>query len=225
MSNPAPTYPLIKNNKPLLTPARHPLVAPTPKAVAAMLAEWEALEDAKPQPHLLPLTGFAALTLDVVVPHREEVIEELLEYGETDLLCYREAEVPALRECQQQEWQPWLHWAEARFGTQYHIAAGIVPVAQPSTNRAKHRAALEALSPWELACLAAVVKPATSLILGLAFLAGTLGGEELFHLSRLEEEENIRRWGLEEDAEERAENLRRDLLAAQRWRDLLLTEG
>jgi chaperone required for assembly of F1-ATPase len=218
MSNFAPLA-VIYAGKPLLTPARQPLSAPNQMVADAIVAEWEALGDTKIQPHLLPMTGYAALTIDLVIPQRAAVTEELLEYGETDLLCYWGEEELAVR--QQSQWQPWITWAEKRFGTHYHLGTGIVPVAQPSPNSLKHQAAMAALSPWQLACLAAVVKPATSLILGLAFVHHALNADELFHLSRLEEEYNIEHWGLEEEAEERANNLLRDLQAAERWRDLL----
>lgn len=249
MSTHAP-LPVLHQGKPLMTPAKQPLSAPNQAVADAIAAEWAVLgnddlsllsrtseartsDQVGAQParrqepkamsayQKLPLTGFSALTIDLITPQREAVTEELLEYGETDLLLYREDVEATLSARQVKEWNPWIEWAKQQFHTHYELGIGIVPVAQPISNADKHLAAIEALSPWQLACLAVVVKPTTSLILGLAFMRGALSAEELFHLSRLEEEYNIERWGLEEDAEEAANNLLRDLQAAQRWRDLL----
>ncbi len=215
-------FPVQFKGKALSTPARNPLVVPNLALQQAVLAEWEALEDStKPDASRLPLTGFTALTLDVITPHRADVTEELLEYAETDLLCYREGEIATLRTAQNTAWQPWLDWAAATFNTHYNVTQGIIPITQPTENKAKHRAALVAMSDWQLACLAAVVKPASSLILGLAFMAEQITADALYHLSRLEESHNITRWGQEEEAGIAAEKLHAELVAAENWRDLI----
>lgn len=219
MSTHAP-LPVLHQGKPLMTPAKQPLSAPNQAVVDAIIAEWEALGEAKPNPRLLPLTGFAALTIDLITPQREAVIAELLEYGETDLLLYRDETSSPLFTQQQQAWEPWLRWAENKLGTSYVVATGIVPVVQPAENAAKYRNMLESLSSWQLACLATVVKPTTSLILGLAFLLRAMDASQLFYLSRLEESHNIAQWGEDEEATAKAASLQQDLEAAQKWRDL-----
>lgn len=210
-------FPATYHGKPLQTPARNPLVLPTTALADAIMAEWAALKGEKPDPQKLPLTGFAALTLDIITPQRAAIIEELLEYGETDLLFYREENAEALQIQQAKEWQSWIGWAQERFGTNYHIAGGIIPVAQPAENAAKHLAAIEALDDWQLACLAVVVKGTTSLILGLAFMEGALNATSLFPLAWLEESHNIQQWGEDAEIAAKAAKLKAELEAAERW--------
>lgn len=219
----ASLYPALHSGKQLYTPARNPLVLPNPSLAEAVSAEWEALGTTKPDPGLLPLTSFAALTLDVMANQRESVLEELLEYGETDLLFYREDSAEELQLQQAREWQSWIQWAEKRFATEYHLAGGIMPITQPETNHAKHRAIIEKLDNWQLSCLAVVVKSTTSLLLGIAFVEGVLDAKRLYILARLEEEWNIRQWGEDAEATEKADRLRADLEAAERWRNLLVS--
>ncbi len=205
----------------MLSPARNPLAAPSPALAAAIVKEWEALGEAKPAPEKLPLTGFAALVADILHLQRQEVVTELLAYGETDLLCYREAEDAALEAQQAALWQPWIRWAEQKLGTKYHLAGGIMPVTQPAENYLKHQQAIAALSDWQLAALAVVVKSTTSLILGLAFIAGELDAPTLFTLARLEEAHNTRKWGEDAEAAAKAARLSEELQNAAYWRDLL----
>ena len=214
-------FPATYHGKPLLSPARKPLLLPNAALAQAIMAEWAALGEEKPDPQKLPLTGFAALTLDIITPQRAAIIEELLEYGETDLLFYREENAEALQIQQAKEWQPWVQWAEQRLGTHYHIAGGIIPVAQPAENAAKHLAAIEALTDWQLACLAVVVKGTTSLILGLAFMEGHLNAANLFPLAWLEESHNLSQWGEDAEIAAKAAKLRVELEAAEHWLRLL----
>jgi chaperone required for assembly of F1-ATPase len=214
---------LCRAGKPLLTPARHELVVPSEALAEALAAEWQALGDGKINPAKLPLTGFAALTLDVVMPGRESVTEELVEYGDTDLIFYRDGEENELRHQQDKLWQPWLDWAVKRYDTVYQATYSVTPVMQDPRNAARHKEALAELDPWQLACLAVAVKCSTSLILGLAFLHRVISAGQLFSLSRLEETYNISRWGEDSEAEAKATRTREELVHAERWRDLLLT--
>lgn len=210
---------VLLDGKAVQTPARRPLMLPNAALAEAVAAEWNALSDTIDK-NKLPLTGMASLALDIAAPRRDELLEELLEYGETDLLFYR-SEEEALAKTQQVSWQPWINHAQVAFETRYMVTDGIMPVSQPSANRFKHTAQLETLDAWQLALLAAVVKPTTSLILGWFFLRGKIDAAELFTLSRLEEAHNIAQWGEDDEAKQKAESIRADLQVAQHWRDLL----
>ncbi len=216
---------LLRNGKPVLTPARRELRLPTDALAQAVAQEWANLGDEKINPLQLPLTGFAALALDVIEPQRPHIVEELLDYGETDLLLYRESEDFALRRRQDRLWQHWLEWGVQRYGTAYQVAYGITPVAQESRNRSLYQEAMHSLDIWQLAGLAVVVKCTGSLLLGLAFIAGAIDAQDLFDLSRLEEAHNIERWGEDAEAAGRAAQTLTELQNAQKWRDLLLTES
>jgi len=210
---------VLLDGKAVQTPARRPLALPNAALAEAVAAEWNALGDTIDK-NKLPLTGMASLALDIAAPRRDELLEELLEYGETDLLFYR-SEEEALAKTQQVNWQPWINHAQVAFETRYTVTDGIMPVTQPSANRFKHAAQLQTLNAWQLALLAAVVKPTTSLILGWFFLQGKIDVAELFTLSRLEEAHNIAQWGEDDEAKQKAESIRADLQVAQHWRDLL----
>lgn len=214
-------FAVLPDGRPLHTPGRHRLIVPKEGLAEAIAEEWRAQgEDIDKD--ALPLTGFTALALDVALPQRAAVIEELLDYGETDLLFYREDKEAALQQQQTEHWQPWVEWAQKEFGTRYVIAAGIMPEEQPVANRTMHSERIEeCYDHWSISGLAAVTKATASLILGHGFMQGALDTEQLFFLSRLEEEANFARWGEDAEAGAKAEKLRADLAQARRWRDLL----
>lgn len=211
---------VLLDGKPLNTPAKNPVLLPNKSMAEAVAAEWEA-QDGEIDKSTLPLTGYTSLTLDIMAIRRKEVIAELLEYGETDLLFYREGEEEELETRQREQWQPWLDWAQLQYGTRYQLTSGVMPIAQPKENKPIHAKILNDFSNWKLALFAGVLKPTTSLILSLAFLEKALNAKELFELSRLEENFNRDKWGIDTEAKVKADQLAYELRQAEIWRDLL----
>ena len=62
---------------------------------------------------------------------RPAVIDHVLKYAGTDLLCYRAEEPAELRDRQHDAWQPLLDWAAETFGARLVVTDGVVPVQQP----------------------------------------------------------------------------------------------
>lgn len=210
---------ILLDSKPITSPAKNKLTLPNARLAQAIADEWrmqgETIDKAK-----LPLTGMASLALDIAIPRRDELLDELLEYGETDLLFYR-SEEKELAKTQHVQWQPWINHAQVTFSTRYEITDSIMPITQVEGNRSKHRKKLETLNEWQLALLAAVIKPTTSMLLGWFFLHKELDDEELFTLSQLEETFNIEKWGEDAETKQKAEAIRNDLKTATLWRNLL----
>ncbi len=210
---------VLLDGKGLNTPAKNKVVLPNDALAQLIADEWNAVGD-KIDKNKLPLTGMASLAIDIAAPRRNELIVELLEYGETDLMFYHAVDED-LSAQQRLKWQPWLNRAQVEFGTRYEVTNSIMPVAQADENKAKHVEFLDTLDHWKLALLAAVVKPSTSLLLGWYFVQNELDDTKLFELSRLEETFNMEKWGEEEEAKEKAEALRTDLARSALWRSLL----
>ncbi len=210
---------VLLDGKALTTPAKNKVILPSDKFAQAVADEWNAMGD-KIDKNKLPLTGMASLALDIAAPRRNELLVELLEYGETDLLFYHDMD-EGLSNVQRTQWQPWINHAQVEFSTRYEVTQSIMPVRQAPENQPRHLEKLETLNEWQLALLAAVVKPTTSLLLGWFFVQNKLNEEEIFTLSRLEESHNMAKWGEDDDARENAENIRADLATSALWRSLL----
>ena len=97
---------------------------------------------------------------------------------------------------------------------------GIVHRAQdPSALNALKRA-LEELDDWQLTGVQNVVALTGSLVLGLAVFEGRIDGHQVFELAELDESFQIERWGEDDEAKDRRQSLRADLLASLRYLDL-----
>lgn len=210
---------VLLDGKALTTPAKNKVILPNDALAQAVADEWNSVGE-QIDKNELPLTSMASLAIDIAKLRRNELLVELLEYGETDLLFYHDMDED-LSHQQRTQWQPWINHAQVEFGTRYEITQSIMPVAQAPENQAKHLEKLETLDAWQLALLAAVVKPTTSLLLGWFFVQKKLDDDELFTLSRLEESHNLAKWGEDTEAKEKADAIRADLATSTLWRSLL----
>ena len=213
-------YGIALDGKPLLTPAKRPLVLPALPLAEAIAAEWQAQGDTV-DPLAMPQMRLASIAIDLVMPRREEVLAELGKYAGTDLVCYRAEHPPELVARQHSVWQPLVDWATLRFDAPLAVTAGIVPVAQPPATLDAFAAALAAYDPLLLTALHAATAACGSLVIALALIEGRLDAEAAFAAAQLDESFQIEQWG--EDAEQTARraNLRKDIAAIAQLVDLL----
>ena len=207
------------DGKPVRSPGRSVLAVPSRALAEGIAEEWRAQETAV-DPGAMPLTRAANTTLDKVAPQPREVAAHLVEYGGSDLLCYR-AEGPADLVARQAEgWDPMLDWAEAAFGVRLSVTRGVMPVAQPAAAMAALGRRAGAFSDWELTALSEFVTLSGSLVLGLAAMEGR-APETLWPLSRIDEDWQAERWGVDVEEASRIAVKRAAFLQAGRYLELL----
>ena len=204
----------------LRSPAGSRLALPGEPLAAAIAAEWQAQGD-KINPETMPMMSLACTAIDRVAARRGEIVEEVLRFAETDLLCHR-ADTPAeLAGRQAAAWQPLLDWAAQDLEAPLRTTAGILAVAQPPDSLAALRRAVEALDDLALAALSVAVGAAGSLVIGLALLRGRLDPEAAFEAAELDASYQIELWGEDPEATRRRAVCRADLFAAARFVGLL----
>jgi chaperone required for assembly of F1-ATPase len=213
------------DGRPMRVPGGAALTLPTEKLAHAVAAEWRAAGGGERGGETsfadLPLTRIAGTGQERIAPDPEPVILELARYGETDLLCYRAANHPALAARQQARWQPWLDWAERRHGAPLRATEGVVHVPQPTESLAALAGAVARHPPPALAALGVAVPALGSLVLALALADGALGAAEAHALSILDEMFQEELWGADDEAVARRANVAADIAAAARVLDLL----
>jgi chaperone required for assembly of F1-ATPase len=153
--------------------------------------------------------------VDGVRAKRDETIAAILRFGENDLLSYR-AEAPAELARRQSQWDAWLDWAYKHHGAWLKITSGIGHVEQSPEALAALGRASAAQDDYGLAALHTFSSITGSLILGLAVLEGELTPAEAFALSRLDEAYQAEKWGTDQEAQERAARLAREMELAAR---------
>ncbi len=192
---------VLLDGRPVKTPARRVLAAPSRALAAALAAEWEAQRDVV-DPAKMPLTRLANSILDGVADVPAAVAAEAEKYLASDLVCYRAAGPEGLVARQAGAWDPIIAWAREALGARVVLAQGMVFVAQPDAALTAAGAALPR-DPWRLGAFHAVTTLTGSALIALAVLNGRLTVEEAWQAAHVDEDWNMDFWGRDELALER----------------------
>jgi chaperone required for assembly of F1-ATPase len=214
------TFGIALDGRPLPTPARKPYTLPTEALADAIAAEWAA-QDKDIRPSTMPLTTLAATALDRVGERRDAVLDEIIGYARTDLVCYRADNPQALAQRQVEQWQPLIEWAQRRYDVSFAITSGIIAVPQPEETLVRLRAALAPLDDFRLSAMHALAQSLGSTVLALALLHGEIDATEAFRRSALDELFQVEKWGEDAEARKRREAMLADVNASARFLSLL----
>lgn len=187
------------------TPAKRALAVETAALAEHLRNEWDAQAE-EVDPAKMPVTRLVNTALDGVADNREAVIEEIVRFAGTDMICYRADSPERLVEIQRLSWDPVLAWAADTFGARFILAEGVIHQEQPAPAIAAFAAALARFtSPLEIACIHTVTTLTGSAILALAFAYGRLDAETVWTLAHVDEDWQIEHWGTDEEAFRRRE--------------------
>jgi chaperone required for assembly of F1-ATPase len=194
-------FAILLDGKPVKTPGRRPLAAPTWPLAEAIAAEWQAQGDVI-DPTAMPLTRLANSIIDGVAQAPQPVADDIAQYLGSDLVFYRAEGPQALVERQARQWDPVVAWARDVLGARFVLAAGVMFVDQPNDAISAARSALPTDS-WRLGALSSITTLTGSALLALALVHGRISVEEAWAAANLDEDWNMEFWGRDERALER----------------------
>src|ERR1700731_1762661 len=168
-------YAVRLDDKPVRTPARRVLAAPTLALAEAIAAEWQ-VQQAVIDSAKMPLTRLANAVIDGVADAPLPVADEIAKYLASDLLFYRAASPPGLVERQACHWDPILDWARQGLGADFILGEGVVYVAQTEAALAAACAAIPE-EPWRLGAVHVVTTLTGSALIALAMAGGALSAD------------------------------------------------
>jgi chaperone required for assembly of F1-ATPase len=186
------------DDKPVRTPARRVLAAPTLALAEAIAAEWLAQKDVI-DPAKMPLTRLANAIIDGVAEAPQPVADEIGKYLASDLLFYRATSPQGLVERQVRHWDPILDWARQAFGDDFKLGEGVVYVAQPQAALAAVRAAIPEES-WRLGAVHSITTLSGSALIALAVARGALSADAAWQAAHVDEDWNMAQWGRDDMA-------------------------
>jgi chaperone required for assembly of F1-ATPase len=192
---------VVLDGKPIHTPARRVLTAPTRAIAEAIAAEWQAQSELI-DPATMPLTRLANSIIDGVAGAEGPVAAEIEKYLASDLLFYRAATPLKLRDRQAEQWDPILAWARDALGADFNLGEGVVHVAQPEAALKAASAAIPT-DPWQLGAVHVVTTLTGSALIALALWRGRLTSEAAWQAAHVDEDWNMEQWGEDEMALER----------------------
>jgi chaperone required for assembly of F1-ATPase len=206
---------VVLDGRPIRTPKKNTVMAPTKALADAIAAEWEAQAE-HVDPARMPLTRYANTILDGIVGREAEIRADIAKYAGTDLLCYRADAPQELVDAQAARWDALLAWACHDLNMPLVATAGMMPVAQQADTLARAEAALAGLDAFRLAAVHTMTTLMGSVVLALAVLKGRLTTQEAWDAAHVDEDWQIGKWG--EDAEAAARRQRR-------WEEMQSAEG
>ena len=192
------------DGRPIRTPSKHALTLPTEKMAQNIAEEWLAQEE-KIDPQSMPWTRSANSAIDKVSAQRSEIEAHLIEYAGTDLLCYRAESPDAFAERQANAWGPVLDWAAERFNTRFQITSGVMPVAQDADVTANLQRYMQPMSDFQLTGFHDLVTLSGSYVLGVASAESLHPADHIWRLSRIDEDWQEEKWGVDVEAREAAQ--------------------
>lgn len=208
------------DGKPVKTPGRNTLLMPTNESAELVVDEWNNVDD-RIIPLKMPCTRLANTAVDGVAHEMQAVMEDIIRYAGSDLLCYRAETPQGLIEKQDLHWNPVLDWCDAEAGAVFETGSGIMHVPQSkktiaafSNRLARHE------TPFRLAALHTITSITGSALIALALAENAISSEQGWNAAHVDEDWNISQWGEDWEAKERREQRFIDYGAAYR---LLLT--
>jgi chaperone required for assembly of F1-ATPase len=212
-------YGVLLDGRPVKTPARRPLAAPTQPLAQALADEWEAQREVV-DPAAMPLTRLANSIIDGVADVPAQVQAEVAKFLGSDLICYRAGSPDGLIARQAQHWDPLIAWARDALGARFVLGEGVMFVPQPDEALAAAGSAIPA-EPWRLGAVSAITTLTGSALIALAMAQGRLSTEEAWAAAHVDEDWNIHQWGHDEQALERRAAREAEMQAAARVLALL----
>ncbi|RWC81095.1 MAG: ATPase [Mesorhizobium sp.] len=202
------------DGRPVRTPGKALLALPT-EAAAALVAGEFAEQGETINPVTMPVMRLVNTAIDGVASDPQAVLEDILRFASSDLLCYRADAPQGLVERQNEQWDPVIDWARASLGVRFNLAEGIIHVEQPRETIAvlgSHLA--QRAQPLRLAAIHVMTSLTGSALLALAVDFGELDGEEAWAAGHVDEDWQIAQWGQDAEAVARRTARKRDMMAA-----------
>lgn len=183
------------------TPERRTLVVPNQTLAEHLAAEWDQQGEEVIVPSL-HLTRLINVALDRTPMQREAMIDEVVKYCETDLLCFL-AEMPIdLKERQIAKWRPIREWVGKQLDILLmEVPGGLLAAPQPPASLTAARSYAGGLDDLRLTGLNFGLGLFGSALLAIAVCAGRVRAAEAYELSILDELYQAEHWGKDDENE------------------------
>ncbi len=203
-------YAVLLDGRPVNTPGKRRLAAPSQSLAEAIATEWAAQGETI-DPAAMPLTRLINSALDGVAAQMADVEAEVMKYAASDLICYRAGEPESLVAAQSAAWDPLIAFARDRLGARLALAEGVMFVEQP-------QAALDAIAkavrvqigkgpgaPLRLAALHVMTTLTGSAVIALAVALRDIDAATAWRAANVDEDWQMRVWGADAEALARRE--------------------
>lgn len=217
---------LIKlDDRTINTPANNVLISHSEALAKEICAEWNA-QDENVVPDSMPITQYCYTALDYIPKHKAEIITTVLNFLDTDLVCYRTDDPADLVAKQSEAWDLFIDWFEGKFNHKLETTTGLAALSHPQNVHDNVAVHVNGLDNEHLTILQSLTAACGSLVMALCFVDGQASVEQMFNAAFVEElhqgsiyDED--RYGVDPTQEKQRAKLKSDLEAARRYLDSL----
>jgi chaperone required for assembly of F1-ATPase len=204
------------DTRPIKTPETSTLLVPSETLADLIALEWS-VQEIEIKPLTMPLMRLSCTAIDKVAPVRSGVIQQLAQYGISDLLCYRAERPDDLVMLQHERWQPILDWMEQTYKIPLNVTSGVIHIPQPDDTIDKLIALIDDYDDFTIAGLGEITQLTGSLVLGLATVERRIDGHFAFRASQIDDDWQTEQWGVDIEAVSRRNNLEADIKYATQF--------
>lgn len=198
-------YGIFLDGRPVNTPAKRRLIAPSRPLAEAIAAEW-ASQGVTIDPATMPLTKLVNTALDGVAAQMAEVEADIAKYAASDLICYRAGEPESLAAAQSAAWDPLVAFAREKLGAKLALAEGVMFIEQPLAALDAFARALRehvgegAGAPLKLAALGVMTTLTGSAVIAFATALREIDVAAAWDAAHVDEDWQMRAWGADAEA-------------------------
>ena len=182
----------------LKTPLKRELVLPNLNLAQEIVKEWD--QDSKNiNTESMIFYGLISTSLDKIIDNKNLYINDILDYIDTDLICYRAENPKELVELQKNKWDPIIFLIENYIGTKVHVFEGVLPKKQDATVHNRLNNLIHQFDIFEISVLHRITNITGSIFLSLCVFKKDISKNEVFELSFLDELWQAENWGFDEE--------------------------
>ena len=201
---------ILLDNKKLKTPLKNELILSNHLMAKEVLKEWDQSSDIINTDDLV-FYGLLSTAIDRVREEKNSYINDIINFIDTDLICYRADNPIDLVSFQNKHWDPVITLIEKYINNNVSVFKGVMPSQQNSKVHHKIKNLVVELNDVQISVLHRITNLIGSVFLALCILKKDLSNKQAFELSFLDELWQAENWGYEEDASAKRKKIRTEL--------------
>nr|CDS28499.1 ATP synthase mitochondrial F1 complex assembly [Hymenolepis microstoma] len=190
-----PGYEILLDKSRLRTPGGNVLCVPHEGLALAIAQEWDSQKQ-NIKRFTLALTNICSHVIDNPTERsKEKIVNGIMEFADTDTICYRVETPEELHAEQEEKWGPILNVIQTQYNFRPPVTTGFDLAFISPKSRELITSHLLSYNRWGLVGIQTCVENLKSLWLTLAMVDGYITSKRAVELSRLEQTFQEKRWG------------------------------
>ncbi len=182
-------FTILLDERPVKTPSGKLLSTPNKVIAEAMHHEWSIQKDII-NPQIMPVTQITTTHMDHVSVYRSDIEKQILNYLDTDMLCYHAEDAgltSAMAKRQASKWNKWIEWYNRKSGTILKTTTELNAIEQDAVANEYAKKRVEGMDDFQFTLLQILTSETGSFILALAFMDEDISPKDILETANVED--------------------------------------